>query len=218
MLVRDRMTSPAVTVHPETTFQDALNLMREHKFRRIPVVDDRGKLVGIVSERDLLHAAPSPATSLSVWEVNYLLWKLKIADVMTESVVSVPGDTPIEDAAQIMISRKIGGLPVVDESGAVLGVITETDIFKAFTELLGGGEHGLRVEVRVPNQKGVLAKLTQMITGMGGNILSLGTFDDRNDKNDQSRILLLKVAEVSREALASGLAALGDEVVDARIV
>jgi acetoin utilization protein AcuB len=215
MLVRDRMTSPAITVHRDTPFQDALNLMREHKFRRLPVVDERGRLVGIVSERDMLHAAPSPATSLSVWEVNYLLWKLKIADVMTENVLTVAPDTPIEDAAQIMVSRKIGGLPVVDANGAVVGMITETDIFKAFTELLGGGEHGLRVEVSVPEEKGVLAQLTQAIFGMGGNIISLGTFDGADGGK---RVLLVKVSDVDKETLAAGLAALGDEVIDARIV
>ena len=139
MLVRERMTSPAVSVTPETPFQDALKLMRDKKFRRLPVVDATGKVVGIVSERDMLHASPSPATSLSVWEVNYLLWKLKVSDIMTHNVVTINQDVPVEDAANIMVSRKIGGLPVVDDKGVITGVITETDIFKAFVEILGGG-------------------------------------------------------------------------------
>ena len=92
MLVRERMTSPAVSVTPETPFQDALKLMRDKKFRRLPVVDATGKVVGIVSERDMLHASPSPATSLSVWEVNYLLWKLKVSDIMTHNVVTINHD------------------------------------------------------------------------------------------------------------------------------
>jgi acetoin utilization protein AcuB len=215
MLVRDRMTSPAKTVRPDSSFQDALQMMREGNFRRLPVVDDHGKLVGIVAERDLLHAAPSPATSLSVWEVNYLLWKLRVADLMTTHVVSVSPEIPVEDAAQIMVSRKIGGLPVVDSAGQVIGVITETDIFKAFTELFRGSEHGLRVMVRVPATKGTLARITQVIADMGGNIVSLGTFDD---KTEQTRKLLMKVTGVSKEDLAAGLAAIGDEVLDARIV
>ncbi len=215
MLVRDRMSSPAVTVTADTPFQDALSLMRERKFRRLPVVDERGHLIGIVSERDLLHAAPSPATSLSVWEVNYLLWKLRIQDVMTESVITVSPETPIEDAAQIMTSRRIGGLPVVDEHGLVLGLITETDVFHAFTELLGAGEHGLRLLVRVPEGKGVLAKLTDAIYKLGGNIISVGTFADRTDA---TRVLLVKVSGVEREQLEQGLAAIGDQVVDARVV
>lgn len=215
MLVRDRMSSPAVTVTADTPFQDALSLMRERKFRRLPVVDERGHLIGIVSERDLLHAAPSPATSLSVWEVNYLLWKLRIQDVMTESVITVSPDTPIEDAAQIMTSRRIGGLPVVDEHGLVLGLITETDVFHAFTELLGAGEHGLRLLVRVPEGRGVLAKLTDAIYKLGGNIISVGRFADRTDA---TRMLLVKVSGVEREQLEQGLAAIGDQVVDARVV
>ena len=113
MLVRERMTSPAVTITPETPFQEALKLMRDKKFRRLPVVDSAGKIVGIVSERDMLHASPSPATSLSVWEVNYLLWKLKISDIMTHNVLTINQDTPIEDAANLMVTHKIGGVPVV---------------------------------------------------------------------------------------------------------
>jgi acetoin utilization protein AcuB len=94
MLVRERMTSPAVTITPETPFQEALKLMRDKKFRRLPVVDSAGKIVGIVSERDMLHASPSPATSLSVWEVNYLLWKLKISDIMTHNVLTIDQESP----------------------------------------------------------------------------------------------------------------------------
>ena len=220
MLVRDRMSSPAVTVTPETTFQDALLLMTERGFRRLPVINDHGKLAGIVAERDLLHAAPSPATSLSVWEVNYLLWKLHIKDVMTDEVVSAPPDMPIEDAAQLMVTKKIGGLPVVDAHNSVIGVITETDIFRAFTELLSGGEHGLRVEVRAPDRPGALATMTRVIADMGGDIMSLGTFDDstKSDNPEQNAILLFKVRGVDKETLLAGFASLGDEVLDARMV
>lgn len=215
MLVRDRMSSPAVTVMPDTTFQDAFTLMKEQGFRRLPVVNEHGKLVGIVAERDLLHAAPSPATSLSVWEVNYLLWKLHVKDVMTDKVISVSPDIPIEDAAQIMVARKIGGLPVVDAQNSVIGVITETDIFRAFTELLSGGEHGLRMEVRSPDRPGALAAMTQAIADLGGDIMSLGTF---NDKTEQTAILLFKVRGVDKATLEAAFAAMGDEVIDARMV
>ncbi|RIK40572.1 MAG: hypothetical protein DCC55_14715 [Chloroflexi bacterium] len=136
MLVQDRMSKPAITVTPETPFQEALKLMQTRTIRRLPVVDMAGHLVGIVSERDLLHASPSPATSLSVWELNYLLWRLTVGDIMTEKVVTVNPLTPIVEAAQLMVEKKIGGLPVVDEAGHVVGVITETDIFKAFVEMM----------------------------------------------------------------------------------
>ena len=110
MFVRDRMSSPAVTIGVNTAFPDALSLMREHRFRRLPVVNNRGKLVGIVSERDLLHAAPSAATSLSIWEMQYMLAKLHVKDIMTEDVITTSPDTPVEDAAQLMVVHRIGAV------------------------------------------------------------------------------------------------------------
>lgn len=215
MLVKERMTSPAMTVTPDTSFQDALKLMRDHKFRRIPVVDQEGKLIGIVSERDLLHASPSPATSLSVWEVNYLLWKLKVADIMTHHVITIDQDAPIEDAANLMVTRKIGGLPVVDHAGKVVGVVTETDIFKAFAEMLGSGEKGLRLTIKVPSGGGTLARLSQAIYEQGGLIISVGSLDKESSKE---RELIIKVRGVTKDKIVSVLEALGDHVVDAREV
>jgi len=215
MLVRERMAAPAVTVTSETPFQDALKLMRDKKFRRLPVVDTTNRVVGIVSERDMLHASPSPATSLSVWEVNYLLWKLKVSDIMTHNVISINQDMPVEDAASLMVSRKIGGLPVVDDKGVVVGVITETDIFKTFVDILGGGEHGLRLTVQVPAGAGTLAKLASKITELGGLILSVGTM---NRESDNLRELIVKVQGVTKDRLIQALESIGDHVVDAREV
>jgi acetoin utilization protein AcuB len=215
MLVRERMTSPAVTITPETPFQEALKLMRDKKFRRLPVVDSAGKIVGIVSERDMLHASPSPATSLSVWEVNYLLWKLKISDIMTHNVLTINQDTPIEDAANLMVTHKIGGVPIVDDSGKVVGVITETDIFRAFVEMLGGGEHGLRLMVQVPAGSGTLAKLAGKIAEQGGVILSVGSM---NRETDGARDVIIKVKGVTKDKLIPALESIGDHVVDAREV
>ena len=215
MLVRERMTTPAVTITPETPFQEALKLMRDKKFRRLPVVDSAGKIVGIVSERDMLHASPSPATSLSVWEVNYLLWKLKISDIMTHNVLTINQDMPIEDAASLMVTHKIGGVPVVDNGGKVVGVITETDIFKAFAEMLGSGEKGLRLTLQVPSGSGTLAKLSQAIYQAGGVIISVGSLDK---ESDGQRELIIKVRGVGKEQIINTLELLGDHVVDAREV
>ena len=215
MFVRERMSSPAVTITPETTFQDALKLMRDRKFRRLPVVDEAGRLVGIVSERDLLHASPSPATSLSVFEVNYLLWKLKIADMMTHNVISIASDAPIENAAGLMVSNKVGGLPVVDRDNKVIGLITETDIFRAFVELLGGGEKGLRLTLSVPSGSGTLAKLATAITELGGVILSVGSLDR---ETDGKREVIVKVRGVKRDEVIAAMERLGDHVLDAREV
>ncbi len=215
MLVKNRMTTPAVTITPETSFQDALKMMRDNRFRRIPVVDHEGRLVGIISERDLLHASPSPATSLSVWEVNYLLWKLKVADIMTHHVITIAQEAPIEDAANLMVTRKIGGLPVVNSAHQIVGVITETDIFKAFTEMLGSGEKGLRLTLKVPSGSGTLARLSQAIYDAGGIIVSVGSLDR---ESDGERELIVKVRGVNKDKIVDTLEALGDHVIDAREV
>jgi len=135
MLIKDRMTRPPITAPPEMPIQEALKLMRERGIRRLPVVDKKGKLIGIVSDRDLLHASPSDATSLSVWELNYLLSKVTLKDVMTKNVITVTPETPVQEAARIMADKKIGGLPVM-QAGKVVGVITETDLFRVLLELL----------------------------------------------------------------------------------
>jgi len=215
MLVRDRMSAPAQTIRQDTPFQDAVKLMREKGYRRLPVVNSRNELIGIVSERDLLHAAPSPATSLSIWEMNYLLWKLKIEELMTRKVISVSPDTPIEEAAHLMVANKIGGLPVVDDQNHVVGVITETDVFKTFTEMLGSGESGLRITLEVPAGSGTLAKVAQTIADLGGNIMSVGSMDSESTPH---RHLLIKVRGVSKEELIKALEGIGDHVVDAREV
>ena len=123
MFVRDRMTPNPITVTPDTPFQDALRLMREHRFRRLPVVNEQGELVGIVSERDLLYASPSPATSLSVWELNYLLSKLKIEEIMTREVITARPTDSILDVVRKLEHYEISAMPVVDEQ-RVVGVIS----------------------------------------------------------------------------------------------
>ncbi|MFQ5595236.1 MAG: CBS and ACT domain-containing protein [Anaerolineae bacterium] len=215
MFVRNRMSSEPITVTPDTPFQEALQLMREHRFRRLPVVDKQDKLVGIVSERDLLYASPSPATSLSVWELNYLLSKLQVREIMTREVITTTPDSPIEDAARLIADHKVGGLPVVDENNHVVGVITETDLFKTFVEMLGGRQAGLRLALAVPERKGVLAELAQTIFELDGNIVSVGSFygDEPGERE-----LVVKVRGVSRDQLVDTLEALGDHVLDAREV
>jgi acetoin utilization protein AcuB len=207
------MTAPAVTISPDMPFADALKLMRDRQFRRLPVVDKKGKLIGIVSERDLLHAAPSEATSLSVWEVHCLLSKLSIKEIMTKEVITATPDMPVEDAARLMVTHKIGGLPVVDVKGEVSGVVTETDIFKAFVDMLGGGQSGLRLTLQVPEKKGVLAALASTIAELGGGIESVGTFDTGIAGE---RGLVIKVRDVSIDQLMEPLEVLGDHVLDAR--
>jgi len=213
MFVSDHMASPVITVTPDTPFQDALKILRDKGFRRLPVIGENGKLVGIVSERDLLYASPSPASTLSVWEMNYLLSKITVEKVMTHNVITTTSNATLESAAYTLTIHKFGGLPVVDD-GKLVGIITETDIFKALVEIFGGGQTGLRLTMHIPNGKGVLAKLTQAVFEHNGNIISVGTFEV--EKPDTTGIVL-KVAGVDEESLINAVESLGDHVVDARI-
>lgn len=130
LLVQDWMTRSVITISPDTTVPDAAALMRENKIRRLPVVDSQQILLGILSYSDVLEAQPSNATSLDVWEINYLLTKLHVEKVMAHDPLTVSPDTTIKEAAQIMHDNKIGGLPVIDEERRVVGIITESDIFR----------------------------------------------------------------------------------------
>jgi len=212
MLVRERMTANPIVVHPETSFEEALQLLREKKIRRLPVVDKQGMLVGIVVEKDLLYASPSPATSLSIFEVHYLLSKLAVKDVMTKRVITVAEDCPLEEAARIMVDQKIGCLPVV-RGKQVIGIITETDVFKSMAEALGGRAKGVRIVVRLPEVKGELAKVTAKIAELGGNIISLAVFQS---SDVQHREVTVKVQEAKREDLVAALEKTGAQIVDVR--
>lgn len=175
MLVRERMSSRPVTIGPDVPITEALRIMREKDVRRLPVLDEQGKLLGIVSEKDLLYASPSPATSLSIYEMHYLLARLKVQEMMTTAVITVTPDTPIEEAARIMVDHKIGGLPVI-EGDALAGIITQTDVFEVLLELFGARYGGLRLTLEIPERKGEMARITTAIARLGGNILSIGTF------------------------------------------
>jgi len=214
MLVKERMTRLPIVATPDLPVPEALHLMRQEHIRRMPVVDKSGRLVGIVSDRDLLLASPSPATSLSAWEITYLLGKITVHDVMTKKVITVTEDTPLEDAARIMADSKIGGLPVVRD-GALVGIITETDLFKLFLELLGARERGVRVTMLVPNIPGEMAKLTRAITDCGGNIIAVAGFTGTDPSN---RRVLVKANGVSREALVGALTPVVTEIEDVREV
>jgi acetoin utilization protein AcuB len=176
------------------------------------VVDKRGRLIGIVSERDLLHAAPSDATSLSIWEVNYLISKITVEKVMTQDVITILGNTPIEEAARVMADNKIGGLPVV-QGGKLVGIITETDLFKIFLEMLGAREPGIRLAVLVPNVTGELAQLARAIYEAGGNILALGTFLGESSEN---REVTIKIADMDNKVLVSTIEPLVERILDLR--
>ncbi len=212
MLVQERMSREPVTITSDVSVTDALRLMRERKVRRLPVLDSHGKLVGIVSDQDLLYASPSPVSSLSVWEMNYLLARLKVEEVMTRKVITVTEDTPLEEAARIMADNKIGGLPVMREDKLV-GIVTETDLFKAFLELLGARQPGVRVTALISGVKGTLAKITNAIFGAGGNILA---FSQSMDATGTRWQVTFKVQDVPRDQLVEAIRPVVENILDVR--
>lgn len=211
MLVGDKMSKPVISISPDMPISDALVLMKKEKIRRAPVVKE-GKLVGIVSDKDLLNASPSPVTTLSIWEMNYLLSKVTVSEVMTPNVLTVTEDTPIEQAARIMADNKIGGLPVMKE-GHCVGIITETDLFKVFLELLGAREVGIRATVVIEDTPGMLSHITDAVAAKKASFISLGQF---KGKVAGTRIVTFKVSGVSLDDLRKMLAPLVKEITDIR--
>jgi acetoin utilization protein AcuB len=208
MLVKDRMTPNPKVISPEASHPDALRILHNAKFRYLPVVDKAGKLIGMVTETDLLHASPSSATSLSIYEMNYLLANLKIQAVMSSPPITVPEDAPIEEAARLMIEKGIGCLPVM-RGEQLVGVITETDIFKTFVEILGGGDKVLRVTLRSPNVPGELARLAGVIAKLGGNLHTIAAF--RGD-DPQHVYFTFRLDGVEENTLVPALKAAGEQV------
>ncbi|MBM3145166.1 MAG: CBS domain-containing protein [Chloroflexi bacterium] len=211
MLVGERMSHPVITISLDLPITEAVNLMRREHIRRTPVIKD-GKLVGIVSDKDLLNASPSPATSLSIWEMNYLLSKITVGDVMTKEVLTITTDTPIEEAARIMADNKIGGLPVVKDD-RVVGIITETDLFKIFLELMGAREFGVRVTALAPDKVGQLAALAKAVAEAGGNFVA---FVQTLGEDPSNREVTFKVTGIDEAQVRSAIEPHVEKIEDIR--
>ena len=170
MSVKDFMTRKVVYISPDTTIAHAADLMREQDLHRLPVIEN-DKLVGLVTEGTIAEASPSKATSLSIYEMNYLLNKTKVKDVMIKDVITVSGYANLEDATYLMYKNKVGILPVVDND-QLYGVITDRDIFAAFLQVSGYGEEGVRARFIVDNKAGELGKIIRLVSDKEYNIVS----------------------------------------------
>jgi acetoin utilization protein AcuB len=212
MLVGNRMSHPVITVYPDMLLQDALDLMHKERIRRLPVVDHRGKLIGIVSERVLLKAYPSDATSLSVWEMRSIMKKVTIEEFLTRQVITVTEDTPIEEAARIMTDNRISGLPVMRDDKLV-GFITETDIFKIFLEVMGARDPGVRITAEAIKKPGVLASITKAVYELGGDITALGTF---SGESSESAEILIKIDCIDSSKVVEAITPFVEKIMDVR--
>jgi len=198
-----------VTISPKATYAEALRLLRLKNLQALPVVDKEGQLVGIITEKDLLDVLP--VAMLPVYITSYLLSAMAIEEAMTRPVITVPDDYPLEEAARMLIDNKIGSLPVM-RGHQLVGIITESDIFRAMANALGGCAEGLRITIRLLEDKGELGAVTDGIVQLGGKLVSLSTFwgDD-----PLKRKLTLKVQGVNREELLLMLErTIGVQVID----
>lgn len=207
MFVRWRMTPNPIVIDPETSILDALHIMKEKKVRRLPVVA-HGKLVGIVTERDLRESPSLRATSLSIFELNYLLAKTPVSEVMTKDPITVTPDTTIEDAAVIMRDNQISGLPVV-EDGKVVGIVTETDIFDMLVKLLGFRK-GARFTLHIENRVGAVADLANIFKDLGINIISIVAFEEEREEEGN---VVVRVDTKDTEKVVSALKSAGTKVI-----
>ncbi|ANE44095.1 CBS domain-containing protein [Deinococcus puniceus] len=214
MLVRDWMTPDPMTVMPDTPVMDALKILKERGFRRLPVMQG-GQLVGITTRKDLKDAVPSKATTLSVWELNYLLSKLTVAEMMARPVITASEGEYMEDAALRMQEHAVGGLPVLDDFGQLCGIITITDVLRAFTNIMGLREGGKRLTLDMPDVPGSLARATQAIHP--SNIISVATYHKDTDPTDAEagrRRFVMRVTGEGVRDVRARVRAVGIDVLD----
>ncbi|MDD7699842.1 MAG: CBS and ACT domain-containing protein [Treponema sp.] len=213
MIVKEVMRTNVVFISSETKITEAKNIMMENKFSKLPVVD-YGKLVGIVTKNDLLKAEPSLATTLDMFEIGYLLSKLTVKKVMMTNVITVSPDEVVEEAARIMVDNEISCLPVVKDD-ALIGIITESDLFNLFTDMFGARQKGVRVVAFVDDKPGQLAKVTKEISDLNANIISAVT--TKHDV-DNRLCITLKATGIEESKMKSIFENCGFEVQDLRFI
>ena len=194
MIIANVMTRNPIFVSPDMSVNDARALMTREKIGKLPVLDKNNRLVGIVTKKDLVKAGPSAATSLDMYEISYLLSKLKVETVMERNVLTVQQTEVVEEAARIMADSQVGCLPVM-KGDLLVGIITETDLFRTFVDMFDARHDGIRGTFQVEEKPGMIAQVSKAIADANGNIVSLVTFD--GDDLSQRRCTV-KVTGVER--------------------
>ena len=210
MTVSKNMTINPVTTTPDMGVFEAFELMKSEGVQRLPVLDGDGNLVGIISGKNITSAAPDK--EVSIVEFALLLSKIKVGDVMTKEVITVSVDDPVEMAARKMSDNDISILPVVDNNGKLVGVVSRSDLFRLLLELFGTRHYGIRVTFRIKDQKGVIAKLAIALEKIGANIVSIGNLD-----SDQGySTIIMKINGVEESLIKDALTPLVDGNLDIR--
>ena len=209
MPVKNWMTTDVVSVGPDTSLLKVGKLMKDHHIRRIPVVDEQGQVIGIISDRDVRDASPSKATTLDMYEMHYLLAELKAKNIMTAKPITVKPTDTVEQAALVMLDNKVGGLPVVDDAGKLVGIISDHDVFKAMVDITGARLGGLQFAVELPDQPGTARPLFDLLRAHNARILSVLTVSNP----DGTRHMFVRVRDLenaqSEQELIAGVTKLG---------
>ncbi len=216
MFVRMWMTTDVMTVTPEMPIMEAHDLMKQHLVRRLPVVKGN-KLVGIVAKGDIQEAGPSGATSLSIWELNYLLARITVEEVMTkrDELVTVTADDTIERAAMLMRKNKVGGLPVIEGKDKLVGIITESDLFGVLLEVMGIDEEGTRLTLELEDRPGTLRQVLEVVRAHEANVKSIVTCE-RCRRGTNSRVVVMRIDLFDWRKLVKDLKDQGITVLDAQ--
>ena len=209
MPVQNWLTTDVVSVGPDTSLLKVGKHMKDHHIRRIPVVDEQGQVIGIISDRDVRDASPSKATTLDMYEMHYLLAELKAKNIMTAKPITVKPTDTVEQAALIMLDNKVGGLPVVDDSGKLVGIISDHDVFKALVDITGARLGGLQFAIELPDQPGTARPLFDMLRAHNARLLSVLTVSN----DDGNRHLFIRVRDLenakAEQELMDGVGKLG---------
>lgn len=200
MLVQEWMTKEVITITPDTSMMKASRLMKEKAVRRLPVVDEASRVVGIVSDRDIKDASPSKATALDMHELYYLLSELKIKDIMTKKTVCARQRDSVEGVALIMMEHSFGGMPVVDEDNKIIGIITESDIFRVLVSITGVQSGGMQLAFELPNRRGTLRPVLDAIRENGGAVVSVLTSQESDEAPVRRVYIRVRPLEDSQEA------------------
>ena len=224
MIIARRMTRNPVTATPDMSIGEASDLMKREKVHRLPVLDKDKNLVGVITEKDILHASPSPASSLSIHEMAYLLSKLTVRKLMTKDPVTITEDTTVEEAARLMSDQDLSCLPVVNGSKLV-GIVTKSDMFRILLELFGARHYGVRLSflvedkpgtiARISQAPGTIARISQALADKGLDIISFGTFAGTDPTN---AICTIKVQGCTIEDLVEIIKPFVSEILDVREV
>lgn len=199
MIISDWMTKDVITIDPEASMMRAAKIMKEKNIRRLPVVDDKGKLVGIVSDRDVKEASPSKATTLDVHELYYLLSEIKVKNIMTPNPITIRETDTVVKCAAIMQEKKISGLPVLDEKGILVGIMTQDEVYKVLLSITGVYHGGVQLGLKLPDERGSLKEVLDCLRSYKARVISVLTAYDQVEAG--FRQVFIRIMDMDKSVL-----------------